>query len=111
MQDYSGPREYRETPRSRISCRAKFLLRRDYPDEASQWSVVRWAEDEFNRLGLWPVGRLDEFSPENLLFNLISENILLDDWMRARTIGERNVLKAEDFRDLIDRLTPAYGDR
>jgi len=102
---------YRETPRSRICDHARSLLRRDYPDHESRMRAVRWAENEFYDAGLWPIGNLTtETSPENVLFNLIEENVLLPDWMRARLISEENVLDAEDFRDLIDRLTPAYTD-
>jgi hypothetical protein len=101
---------YQEAVKSRISDRAIALLRRDYRDSAAQMRAVRWAEDEFNRLGLWPVGNLPrEKDPANIVFNLIEGNALLRDWMRARLITEGYVLAAEDFRDLVDRLTPAYA--
>jgi hypothetical protein len=68
---------YRETPQSRISGLAIKLLRRDYADRDSQMRAVRWAEDEFNRVGLWPVGNLTrETRPDNIVFNLIEENAL-----------------------------------
>jgi hypothetical protein len=99
------------TPQSEIESLAKKLLRRDYPDQADQMRAVRWAEDQFYNLGLWPVGNLNtETDPANILFNLIEENVLLPDWMTARGVYLTNVLQAEDFRDLIDRLTPAYWD-
>ena len=35
---------------------------------------------------------------------------MLSDWMRARCVDRENVLNAETFAELIDWLTPAYGD-
>lgn len=97
----------RRTALARISDLAITLLRRDYETEEEQLKAVRWAEREFDRVGLWPVISLNNDDPENILFNLIEENVLLPDWIQAREISEESVLDAEDFRTLIDRLTPA----
>ena len=93
----------RRTKLARISDVAISLLRRDYETEEEQLKAVRWAEREFDSVGLWPVVSLNDDDPENILFNLIEENVLLPDWIQAREISEESVLDAEDFRTLIAR--------
>ena len=100
----------RSTELAEISDLAIRLLRRDYETEEEQLKAVRWAEHEFDRVGLWPVVSLNDDDPENILFNLIEENVLLPDWMRGRYIDPANVLNAENFEDLIMWLTPSYWD-
>ena len=56
---------------SKIETLAARLLQKEYPDPKDQAKHVRWAEGEFNRLGLWPIGNLRD-DPRNVLFNLIT---------------------------------------
>lgn len=82
----------------------RFLLR---APEDEREDMMEWAAGEFRRFDLGDPSASD---PHQFVMDAIYENPMLGDWMRARFVSEENVLNAEDFRDLIDRLTPAYGD-
>lgn len=87
----------------------KFLLA-EPPEERR--GLMKWALREFDRMGLTILGavRVDANKPGEFVMDLIRDNPLIDDWMRARLVSTENLENAEDFRDFIDRLTPAYHD-
>ena len=82
----------------------KLLL--EEPEE-DRPALMRWAAGEFERFGL---GEPSTEDPRQFVMDAIWENPMLGDWMRARGVYSENVLNAETFADLIDWLTPAYGD-
>lgn len=89
-----------------IESRALNLLLQEAREDRVR--LLQWAEDELDKAGLNP--HLSSDRPNQGCHDLIGSNLLLPDWMRARSVHPQDVLQAEDFKDLIDRLTPAYGD-
>ncbi len=70
--------------------------------------LLNWAEFQLENAGLGTT--LSTLQNANqAVHDLIGSNLALPDWMRARGLSVENVLQAEDFKDLIDRLTPAYS--
>ena len=76
--------------------------------ESERRALLDWADNDMSAPGLNP--HLSSYRPNQACLDLIGSNLLLPDWMRARSIDPADVLQAEDFKDLIDRLTPTYGD-
>lgn len=76
--------------------------------ETERPGLLRWAAGELERVGV--PARLSSDQPHQGVHDLIGSNLALPDWMVAREVHLDNVLQAENFRDLIDRLTPATAD-
>lgn len=89
-----------------IEERARFLLMRE-PRERRQ-GLLYWARNEMLKVGI--DSNPSSKDPQQGCHDLIGSNPALPDWIRARGIELDNLLRAETFEDLIDRLTPAYGD-
>lgn len=74
---------------------------------ASRQALVRWAAAQFSRCDLGDPSSVD---PRQFVADAIWDNPMLADWMRARRIDSASVRCADSFVDLIDRLTPTFGD-
>ena len=82
------------------------LLRKE--PESDRPGLLRWAANELEKVGLDP--HLSTVQNDTqACHDLIGSNMGLPDWMTARDVYLTNLLQAEDFRDLIDRLTPAMS--
>lgn len=76
--------------------------------EASRPALIEYAKTQLEAIGLDP--HLSSDRPNQAVHDLLGSNLALPDWLRARGVSVENALQAEDFEDLIDRLTPAYQD-
>lgn len=70
-------------------------------------TLIRWAAGELRRFDLGDPAFQDV---HQFVAEAFTENPRLGDWMRARGVSIAEVLAADSFRDLVDRITPAYGD-
>lgn len=89
-----------------IESHALTLLLKEPEDERP--GLLRWTASSMEKVGLNP--SLTSDRPHQGLHDLIGSNLALPDWMTARGVHLTNLLQAENFRDLIDRLTPAMAD-
>lgn len=89
-----------------IGDRALELLLKE--PEGDRPGLMRWAASEFRRCDL---GDPSTVGAHQFIADAILDNPMLGDWIRARAVYRENVLAAETFAELIDWLTPAYGDR
>lgn len=80
------------------------LLLREEPEE-DRPALLRWAVREFERTHHIHLSGLIDYEDDfQALGDLLLENPKMKYWLRH--IDRHSVLNAEDFWDLIDRLTP-----
>lgn len=85
--------------------RALTLLRQE--SEADRPRLLRWAVDEFERTHHMHLsGLIDVDDDYQALGDMLLENPKVKYWLRAANINRGDLLRAESFPDLIDRLTP-----
>lgn len=90
-----------------IEDKALQLLLQEPEDQRKH--LLGYADDQLEKVGLNP-HLSNEENLNQACHDLFGSNPLLPDWLRARGIGVENVLHAESFVDLVDRLTPGYQD-